>query len=379
MVLTRRAYKSIARWLPNEVISEIIQAAPPCDQASLCRTTKLFEGLGAPILYRVVNLKRVSIMAFCSTIASHTSKFAKLVRSFTAHADFSYFIQFQLAALWKCVKTLLNLERLRIRGYLAYAREAPEWLSLTFPRLIHCELYATSSESREQQGMLASFLLRHPALKSVHIQDFTTFESPAWSLTPARIPLHDLQRIWAPPTVFPGFVVDDLREVRLDWECDHEVMLTPAEPTFIALSAMARDGPPVCSVYCSGFEFPSIMDSASKHIPRAKVLRIMMDDLDTRDASAPDKISQVKNHLPCFTHLEFFAFESLDEVDGRLTFGETEAEDQLTVHDFGDLCPTLQACRLSENAWRRVNGAWERFSADDFLALAGITLVGLSG
>ncbi|KAJ7777164.1 hypothetical protein B0H16DRAFT_1712208 [Mycena metata] len=340
MVLTRRAYKSIARWLPNEVITEIIQAAPPRDQASLCRTTKLFEGLGVPILYRVVNLQvedAESIEAFCSTIASHTSKFAKLVRSFTANANLMYYTELDglNAPLWECVKTLFNLEKLRIRGSLAYGHGVPEWLSLTFPRLDHGELYVTGRDwtSKERRGTLASFLLRHPALKSVRITDFISLE--LWPPTATRIPLHDLQRIWAPPTVFPALVVDDLREVRLDWQCDYEVNMTPAEPTFIALSAMARDGP-------------------------------------------PDKIPHVKKHLPRFTHLEFFAFESLDEVDGRLTFGETEAEDQLTVHDFGDLCPTLQACRLSKNAWRRVNGTWERFPADDFLARAGITLVDLS-
>jgi hypothetical protein len=81
MVLTRRAYKSISRWLPNEVISETIQAAPQSDQIALCRTSKLFHALGIPVLYRVVELYGSSFMTgFCSTVLGNPSKFAGLVR-----------------------------------------------------------------------------------------------------------------------------------------------------------------------------------------------------------------------------------------------------------------------------------------------------------
>ncbi|KAJ6548162.1 hypothetical protein DFH09DRAFT_1087283 [Mycena vulgaris] len=48
MFLTRRAYKSISRWLPNEIITEIL-AASQADQASLCRVSKLFYALCRPL------------------------------------------------------------------------------------------------------------------------------------------------------------------------------------------------------------------------------------------------------------------------------------------------------------------------------------------
>ncbi|KAJ7100512.1 hypothetical protein C8R44DRAFT_888321 [Mycena epipterygia] len=57
MVLTRRAHKAISRWLPNEVLTEIIEVVPNlADRASLCRVSKLFHALCLPILYRVVHL-----------------------------------------------------------------------------------------------------------------------------------------------------------------------------------------------------------------------------------------------------------------------------------------------------------------------------------
>ncbi|KAJ7490808.1 hypothetical protein FB451DRAFT_1389566 [Mycena latifolia] len=83
MVLTRRAYKAISRWLPSEIILEIIQAAPQADRASLCRVSKLFHALGLPVLYRVVHLQtRASAEAFGPTVLSNIA-LGPLVRSFT--------------------------------------------------------------------------------------------------------------------------------------------------------------------------------------------------------------------------------------------------------------------------------------------------------
>jgi hypothetical protein len=56
MVLARRADRSISQWLPNEIITQIIQASSASDQAALCRTSRLFHALGVPVLYRVVEL-----------------------------------------------------------------------------------------------------------------------------------------------------------------------------------------------------------------------------------------------------------------------------------------------------------------------------------
>jgi hypothetical protein len=46
----------IDQWLPNEIITQIIQASSASDQAALCRTSRLFHALGVPVLYRVVEL-----------------------------------------------------------------------------------------------------------------------------------------------------------------------------------------------------------------------------------------------------------------------------------------------------------------------------------
>ncbi|KAJ6548171.1 hypothetical protein DFH09DRAFT_1281621, partial [Mycena vulgaris] len=85
MVLTRRGYKAISRWLPNEIMTEIIQEAPQNDLASLCRVSKLFHGLVVPVLYRAVHLDHDGAAAFCDAILSNPG-LAELVRSLTMAA-----------------------------------------------------------------------------------------------------------------------------------------------------------------------------------------------------------------------------------------------------------------------------------------------------
>ncbi|KAJ6585598.1 hypothetical protein B0H19DRAFT_1110245, partial [Mycena capillaripes] len=86
MVLTRRQHKAISRWLPNEIIAEIIQVAPTADRAALCRASKLFHGVGVPVLYRVVNVRRESTDAFSRTILANRL-LAGLVRSLSVTDD----------------------------------------------------------------------------------------------------------------------------------------------------------------------------------------------------------------------------------------------------------------------------------------------------
>jgi hypothetical protein len=86
-----RGYKSISQWFPNEVMSEIIQAAPRLDQVALFRTCKLFHALGVPILYRVVDLNDyTSIEGFCSTVLANPTKFGELVRSLSITTSSDY-------------------------------------------------------------------------------------------------------------------------------------------------------------------------------------------------------------------------------------------------------------------------------------------------
>jgi hypothetical protein len=73
----------IIRWFPNEVIEQIVQAAPPADRASLCRVSKLIHDLSLPILNRTVELYEYnSAGAFCCALIENPSR-GDAIRSFS--------------------------------------------------------------------------------------------------------------------------------------------------------------------------------------------------------------------------------------------------------------------------------------------------------
>ncbi|KAF7354454.1 hypothetical protein MVEN_01134500 [Mycena venus] len=81
MVLTRRAYKSIVRWLPNEMLSEVFGHLFGADLLALCRTSRLINGLATPLLYRSIALSEISAMEkFVFALRKHADSSMPLSR-----------------------------------------------------------------------------------------------------------------------------------------------------------------------------------------------------------------------------------------------------------------------------------------------------------
>ncbi|KAJ6548182.1 hypothetical protein DFH09DRAFT_1367018 [Mycena vulgaris] len=366
MVLTRRAYKAISRWLPNEIITEIVRAAPPNDQASLCRVSKLFRGICLPILYRAVGLATyTSLVAFCSTISSN-SLVAQLVRSF----EVSYIMvppgRIPIGRLFvDSSKALLRLRGFSIPASLLADGYSQELLGWTFPHLVRCRIGAHAGWSTtEEENTLASFLFRHPGLKTIRVEDFDNLE--VWSSAQGRIPLLHLQHLKCPVAILPSIRASNLTRVTLEWHYSD----SPAdvERTIIALQSMTRpDIPFICSNDACDNAFAEIMTSLSIHIPHLRTLHMR---LYWSSKSNEEIIGHVMKCLPRFTSLIFFSFQIV--FDYNDTFWDTEAEDQTEVQGLGDACPTLEACCLNRCAWRKVNRMWEKYPLDDFTALAGL-------
>ncbi|KAJ7490807.1 hypothetical protein FB451DRAFT_1361557, partial [Mycena latifolia] len=276
MVLTRRAYKAISRWLPNEIIAEIIQAAPKSDQASLCRVSKLFHALCLPILYRVVHLQTsASVEAFCTAVLSNTA-LSELVRSFTSGFGRGPFHLRTGHLVVKSSKSLLQLQCLSVNISLLEQEHLQELLRSTFPHLVQCDLgtHIYHWTSTEREDSLASFLLRHPSLETLHIQDWLYGQIQVWPSTSARIPLRHLQKLRCPVRIVPSIVSDTLKEARLDW---YDAEPNEVEAIFVALKSMARMDIPFICRNDSGDKFVfEIMNSLSRNIPHTKVLELKL-------------------------------------------------------------------------------------------------------
>ncbi|KAJ6510755.1 hypothetical protein C8R45DRAFT_395776 [Mycena sanguinolenta] len=179
MVLTRRAHRrrmDISRWLPNEVIVQIIQHSAQADQAILARASKLFHDLCLPILYRVVKIADFpdTIASFHSAIIENPSR-ADVVRSFTLvrpHDNLNHFsIQSRRDLLIATLKLMLNLDHLSVsRMALNEYYRRILLAECNFPRLSSCDIWVPRySSTTPPADLVAGFLARHPNLKRVHL------------------------------------------------------------------------------------------------------------------------------------------------------------------------------------------------------------------
>ncbi|KAJ7509626.1 hypothetical protein B0H11DRAFT_1960360 [Mycena galericulata] len=357
MVLTRRQYRAISSWLPNEVIVQIIEAAPRADQAALCRVSKLFRGLGVRVMYRVVHLEhsRANVRAFCLALLWNPA-LAELVRSLTVPEPWDpvYVPRDSVSDLMlRSFKTLLRLEHLSIDVRLWAGEDFDSFLQYTFPRLGSCDV----GYKRATLNAIVSFLIRHPTLTRICIATWDGSELTA----PTRIRLPNLRYYQGPHQLIPWLETGGLEEITLDWR---NTRPSSVEPTVTALKSMTPpDVPIVCSnIWCSGpGPFAEIIDSISRNISHMKTLQMHLRKL-LKDGK--DQIACLKKYLPRLNGLTFL---SLYWTFGtRLTIGRD------TVEAFGDLCPTLEACRCGCHAWRKVDGTWQTFSLADYCVLAGI-------
>ncbi|KAJ7290303.1 hypothetical protein C8J57DRAFT_339999 [Mycena rebaudengoi] len=184
MVLTRRAYKDISRWLPNEVILEIIDGLTVGDWLSLCGVSKLFHGLCIPFVYRSVKLETwATILSFCSVIVGNPAH-APLVRSFVVSRPTDLWTQYfeeELDALLpEALIIMVNLNHFSICESV-WENNTNFLRHYTFPLLVSCYIHSTFKLGCPD--MISSFLNRHPTLKVVRIS--TSFLFRPSVLTPS--------------------------------------------------------------------------------------------------------------------------------------------------------------------------------------------------
>ncbi|KAJ6548240.1 hypothetical protein DFH09DRAFT_1320565 [Mycena vulgaris] len=380
MVLTRRAYRAISRWLPNEIITEIILAAPQADQASLCRVSKLFHALCRPLLYRVVHPNTYdSLMTFSSTIISDPA-LAEFVRSFKVvrHGTRAQRLLEPDTSrlLVHSSKCLPRLEQLSIDSGLLQGEHISELLAWTFPHLVRCSLGILDQNglgSPEHEYTLGAFLIRHPALTYLHIEDASSSAMDIWPAAAGRIPLLHLRHLGCPYNLVPAIISRGLQEARISWSHFYDVPNVEVETVVVALAAMTRPDVPFacCNSACDSY-FSELVDSISRIIPhtRALQMRVIFPDMFNVETISTQQLLAC---LPRFTGLIFLSIESLFPRRGVLPEDNSEARDHITVHGFADACSTLEACRFYNHAWRKAGATWEVFSVKEFTALSGLS------
>ncbi|KAJ7687646.1 hypothetical protein B0H17DRAFT_1203536 [Mycena rosella] len=344
-MLSTRRHRAIAEWLPNEII------------------TNLFRDLCRPIVYRVVDLEAgASVADFGGTVLSNAA-LAGLVRSYSVNlprAGMSIAVKSLSSILVDSSKALVRLEALSISSLLLTDTDTGNLFRWTFPHLVRCSLGAASRHwsDTEQQHTLASFLIRHPGLESLHIQ--LGPHNLERSSAMVRIPLLQLQQLRCPSRIIPSIVAPGIKRVKIYWD---DGGLNDVDTVFAALKAMIpSDVPFICSNDDYDENLSTVVDSLSRNLPPIRTLELCRYEFPPPNAV----IDHFKNCLPRFTGLAFLSVQymSRDPASTR------KEEEQLNV--LSDACPTLEACRLHQRAWRKVDGMWEKYPLIDFDVLAGL-------
>ncbi|KAJ7916435.1 hypothetical protein B0H13DRAFT_2323400 [Mycena leptocephala] len=204
---------------------------------------------------------------------------------------------------------------------------------------------------------LASFLIRHPTLTRLHLgANQRAHTSPGM-----RIPLLNLQWYAGPIGLLRSMDVGALREARIRCSTIHSKL----ESTIVALKLLTRpDIPFVFSHerreyldFCA-----RLVDVLSKHIPHTQTIR-----LPAVHGYLSLVIQRITASIRRFTRLEFCAIEY---HTSQLMMPENMS---IPLQALGNACPTLEACQLSDLAWRKVDGMWEDCSLEDFRLLAGLS------
>ncbi|KAJ7897929.1 hypothetical protein B0H14DRAFT_2675699, partial [Mycena olivaceomarginata] len=353
-----RQSKGISQWLPNEILTHIIQDTLQGDQLALSRVSKLFHALVVPVLYCVVKVETVaSRHVFCHTLLSKPI-LGGLVRSMTLRCspDFREVPdKAHIALILDSLKLLLRLRHLSLNLTLYNPVHGRAFLELSFPCLVSCHM-GLGSYTNDHPTL--HFLRRHPGLIS--------FSSPLGIQLEIKPPLSmpGLRALGAPVSFVRGIVTRELREAKLAWGFKSRNL--DIENHIIALTSRIPDGAPfIMTINECDYRLTEILDSLSRNIPYTRTLCLRWQHL----ADLRENIATAVKSLRRFYGLEFISIENMPDNNWL-----TKPEAFALAHSYNDACPTLEACSIGGHTWRKVNSIWQEFPSSDFPALAGITL-----
>ncbi|KAK0460141.1 uncharacterized protein EV420DRAFT_1673185 [Desarmillaria tabescens] len=361
---------SIIRWLPNEVLSEIVRLSGPRELAILLRVAKLFNEIGFPLLYRDVHLnishgKSVSALSFRASIDQDPAR-ARMIKSIRIlaldlarcillmkgcrNSNSDHFSVKAVNSILQDINTfttvvpaILQLENVEVFRMTCEFHEAAfvELLEMaSFPKMHTVTL---AFRNLTVPPAISTFIDKHPTLRKVSLQcdTFSSNDAP-----PVFRHIELLEHISAPFDYFIAAVPNarNLTSASIDFSV---YGIPEIERTFATLAdSAARDSCKtlVCTTQAS---YNPLMDYISALLPKIENVTIRSGPLP-RFASF-DELSKLK-HLKKFTHI------TTDKDDDVLR----KAIDRINDKLFHGLSPTLSLLKLYGATWTRTNNGWVR-------------------
>ncbi|KAJ7619641.1 hypothetical protein FB45DRAFT_931291, partial [Roridomyces roridus] len=335
----------ITRWLPNEVLTEIIHNAPRADQATLCRVSKLFHALALPNLNRRVvirpgKLSLQALEAFPLSMIRNPAR-ADSVRSLTflENGSLNHDSLHAQALLIECLKLMRQLEHFCIRDFRPLGIGSC-LADLEFPNLWSCTLEC-HAESWEIN--IARFLTRHPTI--------THFRLYIW------IGIHGRHDPLPQGTLLP----------RLQYYHGPLHLLCGLSKHSLVAELGAQTGPNLASLSINYIRVAQISDAViflSKHMWQLQKLQLRCWDARITAGIASD----INACLPRFKRLTYLTFSTTGESDDAVDNWDNERR---AFEMWTNTSSSLRGCGIGQAAWRKVDQKWEDCSKKVVYSEAG--------
>ncbi|KAJ7087113.1 hypothetical protein C8R44DRAFT_31456 [Mycena epipterygia] len=350
MVLTRRASKSIARWLPNELLSEVMLHLSQPDLVALCKTTRLTSGLAIPLLYRAVVLSTLpEIENFLYTLKRHADSpvpRTNYIRKFSLQ---SLKLELPPDLVKDITSLLMNLPNLLHLDLLLSLTQFPDTLRHThFPHLSTFHSFV----SPDTAALLSAFINRHPTITELHLNR-TTLNIP--KLPPIHLP--HLTQFFGTSSFVPSLVgvvdANSLRLMHVEWFPDDLEM----DAALTALSRMVASWH-VLVAHFDDIAVSVFLDRLAAHMPKVGIIAF-------RGISSPsgrislDDAREIATKLGKFTALASLEFLGFEDDNESLTDSEREDTDIEIVACWAAACKTLVQVHLHGDEWRHTRMGWE--------------------
>ncbi|KAJ7614135.1 hypothetical protein FB45DRAFT_1064946 [Roridomyces roridus] len=373
MVLTRRAHRArmlITLWLPNEVLTEIIQYANRPDQAALCRVSRLFHGLVLPILNRAISLRLVDkegrpyepiLTSLLQSLIRNPER-ADAVQSLSFIRKWAYKAPVDYDLLTDSIKLMRNLESLSFNDY----RERTiitRLACLSFPNLSRCRIRMSRIGVSAAMD-LATFLSQHHSIVRLVLR-IPGIQGGANSLEPGLNLLPNLRQYQGTGLFFDRLATRYLQAAQF--------LLSEIESDVQALKSITNPHVP----FVLSREFASraldnsiqkILSPLSVELPLIGSLQLRVYDIHTGPLGI-DALQYVAAQLPNFTQIAYFSLTSPE-----LEFFVDAESDQAAFETWVAAASTLIGCCIGNVARRKFREEWEPLSVEDFHKQAGFSV-----
>ncbi|KAJ7779502.1 hypothetical protein DFH07DRAFT_936289 [Mycena maculata] len=346
MVLTRRAYKSIIRWLPNEVLSEVMLWATQLDLVALCQTSRLINGLATPLLYHTISLGTIQgIERFTSSMRRHRLSKCHHVRRFRIK-EILHISQNLVEEIASILPHLCHLTSLQ---FISQYNPFLEMLGdAHFPNLTDFRCFVPPKLS----SSVPAFLNRHTTIQSLYL--CRTDDDLVPTLDPIHLP--NLEHISMLGSFVPSLVHNNknIADMCIFWYPDDDDVAN----ILAALSRMSSINHALEVRFDRSHE-PWFIGHVAKHM--SDVCILTCHGLCTWGGRmSTDDILQIADHLKNFTNLRVLEFLDFKEDVENLSESQRTERDLSIVTYWGGVCGPLFQIGLHGHDWEFRDTGWTK-------------------